>query len=68
MGRSRHEMGCVLANNDRWGLGPHAGLLTNRLALVVVEFGSRAKRMAAKQGTRGEVHRVLARELALHVI
>jgi hypothetical protein len=60
-------MGCVLPYDDRGRLRPDAWLLVYRLALVVVEFGSRSKWMAARQRARGILYGVLAGELALHV-
>lgn len=61
-------MGGILSYDDRGRLGPHARLLVHRLALVVVEVGSRSKWMAARKRARGVLQRVLAGELALHVI
>ena len=60
-------MGGILAYNDGGWLRADTRLLMDRLALVVVEVGSRSKRAAAGHGTRSKVHRVLTRELALHV-
>lgn len=60
-------MGRVLANDNRRWLRANARLLTDGLALVIVVVGGGAKRMAAGQGTRSILGRVLARELALHV-